>query len=514
MNKTIILLLFYILSYTDGYSQIDSQDIKSYKFDIKLSDDTDNIVVKSIISGVTLNNEVVINLSKEMHIDRISIDSSTTLNYKRVLDSVYVNVPSDTFKFSIQYNGIPKDGLIIGKNKFGDRTFFGDNWPNRAKNWLSVYDHPSEKARVEYYVEAPKKYTVVANGKFINREEKDSTDVYHYKTSYEIPSKIMVIGVADFTAQTLQRSPFVITSYVYPQNKMEALYDYSIAPQIIAFFEKTIGRYPFDKLYNVQSTTKYGGMENAGCIFYDENNIDGNRSNEDLLAHEIAHQWFGNSVSEKDWQHLWLSEGFATYLENLYMEKKYGKIKMMSIMEDSRLSVLGYKSQFPYKNLVPSELEDPNSMLNPYSYQKGAWLLHMLRSEIGDKLFIKTLKQFYFKFKYSNADTDDFILVAETVSDKDLKMFFEPWLYSHQLPKYDGKWEYNEGKVIGTITQTQDVLFVNTMELLIKFEDGTNKLKKVNIDSKVMPFEFSVHSKPTELLFDPNNLILKDQFEQ
>jgi len=509
MFKHTIYFIFAILFVSIANAQSGFQDIESYKFNIKLSDLSDSIFVKSTIKGNTTRNSVVLNLSSNMYIDSITI-SDIAIDYNRVLDSVFVKISNNNFNFDIYYRGIPKDGLIIGKNKYGERTFFGDNWPNRAKHWLSVYDHPSDKASIEYIVNAPSKYIVVANGNKISNKIIDNRVIYHYKSSYQLSTKLMVIGVAEFETQILQKSPYLIVSHVYVKDKLEALYDYEIAPQITSYFEKLIDRYPFDKLYNVQSTTRYGGMENAGCIFYDENSIDGKRSNEDLLAHEIAHQWFGNSVSEKNWNHVWLSEGFATYLENMYMENKYGKEKLKEIMEHEKWKVLNFKSRFPFKILVPSTVIDPNTMLNAYSYQKGAWLLHMLRSEVGDEIFIKVLKEYYNKYKYSNANTSDFVAITELVAKKDLKSFFNPWLYSYHLPKYEIKWKYSEGKINGKIVQTQkDVIFTNTVEVLLKLNNGKTVLRRIKITDKETSFIIKSSTLPIKIEIDPYNKILK-----
>lgn len=299
------------------------QDVISYNFDIRVSDDNDSIYVLAEIKSKS-EKDLILNLSPNMTISNCS-DSTKELKFERNDDLLIVHTNKGLNTIKLQYAGIPSDGLIIGKNKNGKRTFFGDNWPERARNWLSVYDHPSDKATVEFTVHTPKKYQVVANGKLIRIKENGLFHSYHYKTSYPLSTKLMVVGVAEFEKQILQKYPYEISTFSYPEDKMKLFYDYEVAPAICSFFEKTIDKYPFDKLYNVQSTTKYGGMENAGCIFYDENSFDGQRNNEDLLAHEIAHQWFGNSLSEKDWRHVWLSEGFSTFFENYYMLKKYGE---------------------------------------------------------------------------------------------------------------------------------------------------------------------------------------------
>ena len=516
ITRVFILFLFFfnpIIGFSQNIKNLD-QNIEHYKFNISVNDLNDSIKVKSVITGTTNNSIVYVNLASNMKVDHILSSDSTLLNYTHISDVIKINTNKPNYSFNIFYSGVPEDGLIISNNKFGNRTFFGDNWPNRARKWLSVYDHPSDKATVEFIVKSPIKYTVVANGNNLGQVIDNDIKTSHFKTSYEISTKIMVIGVAIFETQKLQESPFVISSYVYPENKLEALYDYAIAPQIVVYFESLLGKYPFDKLYNVQSTTKYGGMENAGCIFYSEYSIDGKRTNESLLAHEIAHQWFGNSVTEKNWEHVWLSEGFATYMENMYMEHKYGDIRMKEIMNNERLRVLNFKSKFPYAQVVPTTVADPNTMLNAYSYQKGAWILHMLREKLGDKVFLEAISSFYSKYKYSNANTNDFINICEDVYGSELNSFLSPWLYYYQLPKYNLTWNLSENNIIkGKLEQIQEdankVLFTNDVEIKIVYSDNTEEIKTIKIDSEKVKFEFTLNKSPVSILLDPNNKILR-----
>ena len=168
MIKNYILIVSILLTSSTFFAQNRIQDIQSYKFNIKLSDDTDTIRVISTINGIAINRKLVLNLDDAMHIDSIT-GNKLRINFNRIADSLYISVPKNKFSVDIYYKGKPEDGLIIGKNKYGERTFFGDNWPDRAKYWLSVYDHPSDKAKVEFIVNAPKRYTVVSNGKLMKK---------------------------------------------------------------------------------------------------------------------------------------------------------------------------------------------------------------------------------------------------------------------------------------------------------------------------------------------------------
>jgi aminopeptidase N len=180
----------------------------------------------------------------------------------------------------------------------------------------------------------------------------------------------------------------------------------------------------------------FGGMENANNIFYDENEIDDQGNTEridELIAHEIAHQWFGNSISEKDFSHLWLCEGFATFYANYFLEQKYGVEYVKKIINADKARVLFYLKE--NKRPVVDTTSDYMSLLNANSYKKGGLFLYTLRAEVGEPTFDKIIQTYYSKYKFSNANTTDFKAVAEEISGKNLTELFNKWLYSTTLPK-------------------------------------------------------------------------------
>jgi aminopeptidase N len=248
------------------------------------------------------------------------------------------------FNFEITYSGVPKDGLIIGENLHGDRTFFADNWPNRTHNWFPCVDHPSDKATVEFKIIAPNHYQVIANGYLFEETNlSHNLNLYHYKSAEPLPTKVMVIGVARFAVQHLgETNNIPVSTWVYPQTKEQGFYDFANSKKILEFYIEKFGEYPYQKLANVQSKTQFGGMENAGAIFYFEKSVTGERKHEDLIAHEIVHQWFGNSASETDWPHLWLSEGFANYFSSLYILETKGEAAFQERMKEERKTVLNF----------------------------------------------------------------------------------------------------------------------------------------------------------------------------
>ena len=457
----------------ENLARLDQIDVLHYQFDLTLADDTDAIAGQALVRLTLLQErpQLTLDLQAEnggqgMQVEAVQYQGGP-LPFQHEGQALSIDLPEDIpigepLELSIIYRGVPADGLIIGENKFGDRTFFGDNWPNRARHWLPTVDHPSDKATVEWVVTAPQGYQVVANGRQLEETNLDDELVrYRYATEVALPTKVMVIGVAPFAVGYAGSTHDIpVTSWVFPDNREAGFYDYQPAVRVLDWFIEHVADYPFLKLANVQSKTRYGGMENAGNIFYFENSVNGRREREALIAHEIAHQWFGNSASEQSWYHVWLSEGFATYFTHLYLEHTQGYDVLQERLQTDRLTVLRFGRQRSVP-VVDTTVRDFNQLLNPNSYQKGGWVLHMLRRQVGNEAFWQGIRTYYRRYQLSNALTEDFQQVMEEVSGQDLEQFFHQWLYEPGYPDLQVEWSYDENarEVVATIRQQQDYVF-------------------------------------------------------
>src|SRR6476661_627563 len=336
MNKRSFILALLTLLSVPLFAQLNpALDVQHYRFAIQLNDSNNIIKAEAQITIKFLEdvNEVKLDLvqrkanGKGMTVINVKQDESD-INFLQDSQHVIIHVTAKKGKeliYTIAYEGEPADGLIISKNKYADRTFFSDNWPDRAHNWLPCNDHPFDKASVEFVVTAPEHYQVVSNGLQIEETNlPDQLKLTYWKEDVPIPTKVMVIGAANFAVNYVGNVDCIpIYSWVYAEDRDSGFQHYAIAKDILPWYIKNIGPYAYKKLANVQSKTIFGGMENASAIFYFENSVNDDTLDA-LFAHEIAHQWFGNSACEADWQHLWLSEGFATYMAHLYLENKYG----------------------------------------------------------------------------------------------------------------------------------------------------------------------------------------------
>jgi aminopeptidase N len=416
--------------------------------------------------------------------------------------------------YTIEYKGIPADGLIISKNKFGRRTFFSDHWPNRAHYWLPCKDHLSDKASVEFVITAPDHYKVVSNG--VKTKETvlpQRLRRTHWIETVPLPTKVMAVGIADLAiTQAGEVNGIPVASWVYPENKEQAFTDYAQATEILPFFIERVGAYPYHKLANVQSKTIFGGMENAGAIFYAENMITGKREMEALLTHEIAHQWFGNSATETDWPHLWLSEGFATAMTHLYMEQKHGRDSLVRRMEKDRKEVLAFTKIKKAPVVDTLGRTRPMTMLNAHSYQKGGWVLLMLRNLVGNDIFWKAVRTYYATYQGKNASTEDLQKVFETVSGKSLQTFFKQWLYRPENPNLLIIWHYHAPLKQIDLTITQQTLTDFSLELeLERMDEKGNKIRsQIPINQKNTILHIAADSKPLKVTADPDSRMLME----
>ncbi|MEA1876730.1 MAG: M1 family aminopeptidase [Bacteroidota bacterium] len=526
---SLLLMLFLplFLFAKDPYPHIDKIDILHYKFEIQLNSETDKITGLADIRFRLSNpqNILVLDLIKKQNSTGMVVDSilmnEIPISFKHANSKLSIPCPiysaTDTLlEIRIHYHGIPEDGLIISKNKFGVKSFFGDNWPDRARHWLPCVDHLSDKATVEFLVKAPSNFQVVANGYQKGLYPAGSGYTYtHYESTVPLPTKVMVIGVAEFAIQTAGfAGQTQIESWVYPENMEEGFLDYSPAVEIVDYYNSKIGAFAFEKLANVQSKTVYGGMENSGAIFYHENSVTGKNTMHSLLAHEIAHQWFGDAVSEADWHHIWLSEGFATYLEAVCISDMFADIDLENKMERSRTRVINYYYRNP-KPVIDTTIVNLRRLLSTNSYQKGAWALHMLRNNIGEEAFWSGLQKYYARFKNKNALTKDFRYCMEEASGKNLQQFFDQWLRKSGHPVLKLKYDYNSKHKILVIKliQTQNQYCFNfplDIEIL-NVSQGLSLATRIYVTAASTEHTIKLDFVPDKIILDPDVRLLFEE---
>jgi len=517
------LICFVSLAFADTYPRQPGVDVQHYVFRVTLSDESDEIsgetavTIRFVKDGLT---EFWLDLASAANGKGMTVSEVTSAGaavpYTHQADRLTIALAKppksgELREYLVKYHGIAANGLKIVKNKFGERCFFSVNWPDMAHQWLPTVDHPSDKATSEFDVIAPIKYQVVANGLLQETVEMgDGRRETHWKQSVPIATWLNNIGVAQFAVNHFATYKGVpLETWLFHQDREAGRATFEEASmQSISYFSENIGPYPYEKLADVEAAGMGGGMEHASEIFFGERSVSG-RPGLSLVAHETAHQWFGDSVTEKDWDDVWLSEGFATYFQQLTTEHYQGRDAFVASLQQNRRSVLNNEKRMPGVAVVQDKPWKgiPNNIV----YQKGGWVLHVLRGQIGTDKFWAGIREYYRRYRDSNASTQDFRRVMEEASGSDLGWFFQQWVYRAGSPAVEGGWKYNPAtkKIEVNLTQTQPGdAFRLPLEIAVK--TGQVRIEKIEMTAKQQKFEIAANEEPASLELDPNTWILMD----
>jgi aminopeptidase N len=359
---------------------------------------------------------------------------------------------------TLRYEGSPKDGLVI-RDRDGARTIFADNWPDRARHWLASQDHPADKAPVNWAIEAPLGLTVLATGRLQQVDTVGRRATWHFTMPEPTPVHTMVIGAARLAVTALSPAgcavrcvPVSVASY--PADSAWAVEGpFRRAGEMIDLFDGLFGPFPFGELRHVETSTIFGGMENSTAIFYDERAWHSHMLSEGTVAHETAHQWFGDAVSQGDWHHLWLSEGFATYGAALWREHLGGALALRTAMQQAADGVR--RSAAHERPVIDPAQQDLMELLNSNNYEKGSWVLHSLRGLVGDSAFFGGLRSYYQRYRNGNALSRDFAEVMKEASGQDLDWYFRQALTQPGYPVFTVQSRRAGDSVAVELTQVQ-----------------------------------------------------------
>jgi aminopeptidase N len=388
-------------------------------------------------------------------VDSVLVDGRRA-SFGRPAGTIEIPLPPGSggrFHVEVGYHGAVEDGLIIRTDADGRWTGFGDNWPNRARFWIPSDDDPSDKATVSWSVTAPPGRTVVANGALMERTTlPDGRVRTRWRESHPIAPYLMVIAAAPLVEYSLGETACGLalgggcvpqTVYTAPEQRAMLPGPFAEAGEIVRYFASLVGPFPYEKLAHLQSATRFGGMENATAIFYADEAFRRGTMNEGLIAHETAHQWFGDAVTEREWAHLWLSEGFATYFAALFTEHAHGDSAFHDEMRRIRTEVLTDRDAVPRRAVIDTTERDLMALLNRNSYEKGGFILHMLRRQVGDSAFFAALRLYYGRHRDSTAVTGDLRAAMEHSSGQQLGWFFDQWLRRPGYVEADVTWSYD-----------------------------------------------------------------------
>lgn len=559
ITAVLTLLLSTVSVAADVYPRQPGISIKGYTFDITLNDANDDIAVRATVdlefvaAGVRTVDLDLCQFAaaprpaktpagfgdpcaeppargerpapsggKGMTVTAVS-SADGALRFEHKDDRVRVTLPrafaaGERFAFTVAYHGVPATGLLIANNKYGDRSFVSNSWPDKARNHLASIDHPSVKAPVTTIVTAPRHYQVVSNG-LMTQEVDLPNDLRRttWKQSVPISTWLMSLAVAPYAVDYFGDVRGVpLSSWVYPQERESGYTAFSAHTRsIFEFFSDRIGPYSYEKLAHVQANGIGGGMELASSIFYGYGE---NGPGRQLIVHEMAHQWFGNAVTEADWDDVWLSEGFATYFSLLYTEYKDGRDAFLDGVRRSKTQALNFAIANPGSTIIHDNLDDIGSVIanGAQIYQGGAQVLHNIRGVIGTDAFWAGIRAYHSRYKDRTATTADLrrafeeacVAAATTCPDhgEDLSWLFDQLLKGGGALQVDATWRYNAAtkQLQLTMAQTQTTGVVRMpIEVLVTTAAG-GSTHVVQLKDKNQTFTIASEAEPTAVALDPN----------
>jgi aminopeptidase N len=514
-------VLHAVAARADTYPRQPNVDAVHYMFQLRISDASDEIEGEMTGAFRILADNV-----KELYLDLVSPadGKGMTVSYVTVQGSrvsysheanrlrIPVSAPGGSdIAVTVVYRGIPMAGLKFVQNIHGERSAFSENWPDNARHWLPVIDHPYDKASGEFTVTAPARYQVVSNGTLVAETDLPNDERRtHWRQSVPIASWLYALGVARFSVHhydVVRGIPQQI--WAFPQDAANASQIFQLTGRrAFEYFSDLIGMYSYEKLAHVEAAGVSGGMEQASAIFYGEKGVAAGRA---PVVHEVAHQWWGNSVTEKDWDDVWLSEGFATYFTHLFTEQFSGRDAFVRGLKTDVTVVLNAQRQAPDQPIIHRNLADMKQVLNRLVYQKGGWVLHMLRGIVGTDNFRQGMREYYRRYRNVNASTDDFRQVMQQVSGTQLEWFFDQWLKRPGVPKLTGTWIYNEStkRVDLSLQQVQaGQTYRLPLDIGLVMSDGQIAVQRVELATIEGRFTLASEKEPAAVTIDPNTWTL------
>jgi aminopeptidase N len=501
-----------------------SIDVNYYKIDVTIDVNSKSIRGASTVAFTALSaaNNFFLDLNNSHQIDSVVSDGKS-LKYNHVSNRVTIeaDLAADQQKsVTVYYQGRPPS------NNFGSFEFgthgpqnFPVVWslsePYGAPDWWACKDNPNDKAdSSDVWITMPKEFVSVSNGKLMQTVDNGNLRTYQWQNRYPITHYLISVACSNYTQYDdyFNYSPadsMLISHFIYPEaftSVVKNQLDKTIP--MLEFFSKTFGEYPFIKeKYGHAQCGFGGGMEHQTV-----SSMGG--FNTGLVAHELAHQWFGDYVTCKTWSDIWVNEGFATFSEALYAESVSGE--------------LGYQREINEnmdfaKEATGSIFVQNTSSINQIfnyrrTYAKGATVLHMLRGVLGDETFFKALKNYLNQYQNSVASIRDFQAVVEQTSNQDLKYFFDEWLFGTGYPTYNFGWQSEADESV-SVTIEQDntsgnELFQMPVDLKLTLADNSEKTVTVMVSKAEEKFTIqNLSAAVTDVEFDPKNKILKDVSE-
>jgi aminopeptidase N len=404
-----------------------------YKVNINRLSGTASITAATLASLKTFS----LDLSDALAVSKVSVNGHRPQSFNRAHGKLNVTLPSAlpagaAMSITVRYAGTPRPiRTLWGEVGFEELTngALVAGQPNGAASWFPCDDHPSSKASYRIAISTDNPYRALANGELVSRRTRAAMTTWTYEQAEPTSTYLITLQIGDYETHRLAKTPVPMNAVLPHRLKHDFEYDFGRQPQMMKLFVKLFGPYPLSTGYTVVVTDDdlEIPLEAQGISIFGANHCDGERSAERLIAHELAHQWFGNSVTARRWRDIWLHEGFACYAEWLWSEDSGGR------SADDWARYYHGKLAASRHDLLLAD-PGPRDMFDDRVYKRGALTLHVLRRTIGDDGFFELLRDWTTRHRHGTAVTDDFTGLAANYANESLRPLWQAWLYSKDVP--------------------------------------------------------------------------------
>jgi aminopeptidase N len=464
----------------------------------------------------------------------VLLPAQTELKWTLPPDKLLINLdrayaPKDSLSVRIRYRATPRGGLFFVPARAGatlskPAQIWTQGQPEYNHHWFPCYDYPDDKATTEQYITTGASEIAISNGVLAETTNNpDGTRTFHWVMNQPHSTYLTSLVVGDYVKLTDAYSRVPLEYYTYRGTETTALRAFSETPEMMRLFAGLLNYdYPYQKYAQTVVTAYFlGGMENITATTHSDSEIlvadnEGPGSTQELISHELSHSWFGDLVTCKSWKELWLNEGFATFMEAVFKEHKEGRdAYLVQMRKNARLYLL--EDLLRYRRpIVFDRYRNPLELFDATLYQKGGFILHMLREVVGDEVFWKSLHKYLDEHKYGSVETADLQRVFERASGKRLDWFFDQWVYKAGYPELRVGYSYKEASRELTLTveqtQTPDALTPAVFRLPVEIELATaagQRTEHIEITRRTETFNFKLDGKPLMIRFDKGARILK-----
>ena len=545
MKKRIIILISILLPLL-GYAQ--KEDIYQRPVQHERSHDYDAIHYKVSLNvdldskSLTGNNEITLSPfsnglnecildAESLFVTRVLDSNGSKLSFEQKDNKLKIDLGkiydhSDIIKINVEYL---LDKPVLGLRFFDEtpdnpQMASSDCFPNKSRQWIPIYDYPHDKATMEMIVTVDKKHKVLSNGRLAGvKDNGDGTHTWHWSQEQPHSTYLISLSIGDFAVIEDSLGSLPVNYWVYHYHVDDAKRSFSKTPHMIDFFNKLYDyEYPWAKYDQVISPYMGGGAEATSATLLGEAAVTDESgeidfSYEGVIAHEIAHQWWGDLITCRSWEHTWLNESFGTYSDYLYARNEFGE-------EEGAYNLLGKKNGYLrearnryIRPIVFNRYESPGQNFDSHTYPKGANILHLLRHILGDDTFFRTISAFLHKYEFQPVDTHDFMKTVKEVSGRNMDWFFEQYIFKpgHLVADVSKSWDEESKTLRVFILQKQDSLprvpiYKVPVNLGFTFPGGRKLVKEVWLNDKLDVFEFKFDSEPVMVRFDEGNFLIKE----